>query len=191
MLSCRVVAVLLILFPVSVLAQRPACEWCPVLDTPKVLNWEISIADASEPGDRIEISGVIKKADGVTPAANTIVYLYHTNAKGVYPHPSSDSRSSHAYWHGYLRGWLKTNERGEYRFRTIKPASYPNSNIPAHIHCVVKPENDSIGYYVDDFLFHGDPFIESSQDGSASTHVVKLTQASGGLLVGRRDLKLR
>ncbi|MBK7141746.1 MAG: hypothetical protein IPH75_06680 [bacterium] len=74
-----------------------------MLDTPSVLNWEITIADTSEPGERIEISGRVLKADGVTPAANTIVYLYHTNAQGVYPRRSSDSRSSHAYWHGYLR----------------------------------------------------------------------------------------
>lgn len=175
----------------AVAAQRPACEWCPVLDTPNVLTWDIPIAGPAEPGERIEISGRVLNADS-TPAADVILYLYHTNSKGVYPHSDTDSRSSHAYWHGSQRGWLKTNSRGEYRIRTIKPASYPNSTIPAHIHCVVKEPDADTGYYVDDFLFYGDPYLKKSESGNAAapSFVVKLMSSPDGVHRGRRDIVL-
>ena len=40
--------------------------------------------------------------------------------------------------HGYIRGWMKTNEKGQYRFYTLKPASYPNSTAVKHIHPTIK-----------------------------------------------------
>lgn len=174
----------------GVQAQRPECEWCPVLDTPQVMTWDIRIADSTEPGEQIEVSGRVFKSDGRTPARDVVLYLYHTNNKGIYPRPENAPPESHAYWHGHLRGWLKTNERGEYKFRTIKPAPYPNSTIPAHIHCVVKDPARDTGYYVADFLFAGDPYLPKQSAELNSSRVVRLILNDSAMLVGKRDIIL-
>lgn len=57
-------------------------------------------------------------------------------AKGYYQ--PGKGQTGQARRHGHLRGWMKTNQKGEYKFRTIKPAPYPNARIPAHIHPVIK-----------------------------------------------------
>ena len=181
----------LLICAASVFAQRDICEWCPVLDTPRVLTSDIVIADSTQTGERIEISGRVLASDGRTPVAGAILYLYHTNAEGIYPRHGDEKRSSSGYWHGYLRGWLKTNERGEFRIRTIKPASYPNSTIAAHIHCVIKEPTSDTGYYVEDFLFAGDPYLpKTAKQSEKPPHVVALTKSPDGVMRGRRDIQL-
>ena len=104
----------------------------------------------------LKISGTVYQSDGKTPAKDVILYVYHTNSNGKYP-THSDSNG----WerrHGYLRGWIKTNERGYYEFYTSRPASYPNSSVPQHIHITVK-EPGKNEYYVEDFYFKDDPHI--------------------------------
>src|ERR1044071_7014008 len=110
------------------------CDGCEGIyeGLPGKLTWQTTIASASEPGEPFEMSGHIYRRDGKTPAPNVILYVYHTDATGYYT--PAQGATGNARHHGHLRGWMKTNERGEYRFTTIKPAPYPNRNIPAHIH---------------------------------------------------------
>ena len=42
------------------------------------------VAPAAEPGDRLEVKGVVYAADGRTPVAKASVYVYQTDAKGYY-----------------------------------------------------------------------------------------------------------
>jgi len=104
----------------------------------------------------IKISGTVYQNDGLTPASGIVLYIYHTDDKGVYP--SNNNSKGWERRHGYLRAWLKTDERGKYTFYTSRPASYPNSTIPQHIHITVK-EPDKNEYYVEDFYFKDDPHI--------------------------------
>jgi protocatechuate 3,4-dioxygenase beta subunit len=101
------------------------CDGCEGIyeGLPKQLSWQTSIASASEPGDPLEISGFIFNPDGKSPAPGVILYVYHTDAAGYYsPAPNA---TGIARRHGHVRGWVKTNARGEYKFTTIKPAPYP------------------------------------------------------------------
>src|SRR5947209_17044116 len=102
------------------------CDGCEGIyeGMPRELSWQTNIASASEPGERMEINGIIYQVDGKTPAPNVVLYVYHTDAKGYYS-PSPD-QTGIARRHGHLRGWVKTNAGGEYKFTTIKPAPYPN-----------------------------------------------------------------
>ncbi len=107
-------------------------------------------------GEKIMISGVVYKKDGKTPAKDVILYVYHTDQTGVYP-----TKGDEKGWgrrHGYIRGWMKTNEKGEYKFYTFRPASYPNSSNPQHIHITLK-EPDKNEYWIDDFHFLDDPLV--------------------------------
>ena len=53
---------------------------------------------------------------------------------------------------------MKTNEKGEYKFFTLKPAPYPGGNNPAHIHITIK-EPDKNEYWIDEYLFDDDPLV--------------------------------
>lgn len=84
------------------------------------------IAPPSEPGERLVVDGQVFGPDGVTPAANVIVYAYQTDATGEYRNDANRMARLH--------GWVKTDAAGHFEFRTIRPAPYPNRGIPAHIH---------------------------------------------------------
>ena len=88
---------------------------------------------------------------------------------------------------------MKTNVKGEYKFTTIKPAPYPNGNIPAHIHPIVK-EPDKNEYYIDECRFDDDP-LQTAQERSKSedrggSGIIQLTKREGGIWSGERNIIL-
>ena len=114
------------------------CEGCEAVDEfgSKNLTNTDTIRGFQTGTEKIKISGTVFKKDGKTPAENVVLYIYHTDETGRYPTtPTSSGWESR---HGYLRTWLKTNADGYYEFYTIRPASYPNSSVPQHIHITVK-----------------------------------------------------
>jgi protocatechuate 3,4-dioxygenase beta subunit len=146
----------------------------------------------SDPKDRIVLSGKILRADGA-PTADVILYVYQANTSGIYPQGGS-GRVAAVPTHGYLRGWVRTDASGEYRFYTNKPAPYPNATLPAHVHAVVK-EPGKNEYAIDDFWFPGDPFLtEQSAASQFQRGGSGLTTLQGtgpdGLPVYRRDIHL-
>ncbi len=137
------------------------CEGCEAIYEygAKLLKPVDTLPDFKNAVQKIKISGAVYQLDGITPAKDVILYVYHTNDKGRYP-SKPDSKG----WekrHGYLRTWLKTDKNGSYAFYTSRPASYPNSNIPQHIHITVKEPNKN-EYYIDDFYFTDDPYLTSN-----------------------------
>lgn len=177
--------------------EPPSCDCC-VFDEVKSekLTHITRIAPDTAKGPRLVIRGQVFLSDGKTPAANVLMYFYHTNTAGKYAKIGTEDRKSHAWWHGYCRSWLKTNDKGEYEIRSIKPAPYPNRKEPAHIHFYVKAPTQKECYYMDDFLFKGDPSLTESywykmevssgyiRYGGVELHMEK------GVLNGRRDIVL-
>lgn len=140
--------------------------------------------------DPIHISGTVYHKDGKTVAKDIIIYVYHTDDKGIYP-KRQDSKG----WerrHGYIRTWLKTDSQGKYAFYTSRPASYPNSRIPQHIHFTIK-EPDKNEYYIDDIYFEDDPFltdaIRQRKNPRAGSGVIRLT-SSGAIKTATRNIIL-
>ncbi|HEX8399938.1 MAG TPA: hypothetical protein VF644_21085 [Pyrinomonadaceae bacterium] len=168
------------------------CDGCEGIyeGMPENLIWQTAIADTKEPGERMEISGVIYKSDGKTPAPDVILYVYHTDAKGFYS-PASGA-TGNARRHGHLRGWMKTNAKGEYKFTSIRPASYPNTRNPQHIHPILK-EPDTNEYWIDEYVFEDDPLVTKEHRASLKNYggsgVIRLTRQNG-VWVGRRDITL-
>jgi protocatechuate 3,4-dioxygenase beta subunit len=168
------------------------CDGCDLIyaGMPKSLNWEITIPDAKEAGEPMEISGTIYQADGKMPAPNVILYVYHTNAAGHYaPAPGQTNASRQ----GHLRGWMKTDAKGRYKFRSIRPGAYPGRKDPAHIHPVVK-EADKNEYYIDEFRFDDDPLLtkeeRAKEDKRGGSGIIKLAKNQNGVWVGHRDIVL-
>ena len=85
------------------------------------------IAPPTEPGAPLVVRGRLLGVDGA-PAANAIVFAYHTDRGGLYDKPENGPHS----WR--LRGWVRADADGRFTFETIRPGSYPNSNNPPHVH---------------------------------------------------------
>jgi len=171
------------------------CEGCEaVYESPiplEELNWIDTLPDFNESGPKMEISGVIYKSDGVTPAPDVVLYIYHTDQNGYY-----SKKGGETGWgkrHGYIRGWVKTNENGEYKFYTLKPAPYPNGTDPAHIHPVIK-EPAKNEYWIDEYVFEDDPKVNENYrnrvQNRGGSGIISLTANENGMLIGKRDLIL-
>ncbi len=117
------------------------------------------LSDWEQKGRKLAVNGTVFRADG-SRAANVIIYIYHTDSTGVYPKKGDEKGV--AKKHGYLRGWMKTNELGEYKFFTLRPGSYPQSRNPAHIHVIIK-EPGKTEYWIDEYLFDDDPFLTEAE----------------------------
>lgn len=171
------------------------CECCEAIyeQTPafELLDATDTLADFNEAGPKMLVYGTIYKKDGKTPAADVVLYIYHTDQSGLYT--SSKDQTGCAKRHGKLRGWVKTNTKGEYRFYTLKPAAYPNVKIPAHIHPVIKEPGLS-EYYIDEYLFDDDPFLTTEERNRAENRggngIIKLSKDNAGLLLCKRDIVL-
>lgn len=169
------------------------CECCEGIyqGMPQELDYETTIQRKSEPGEQLEIRGKIFQSDGKTPAQNVILYVYHTNAKGYYE-PEKEQTGC-AGRHGHLRNWIKTNAKGEYKFKTIRPAPYPNGIEPAHIHPVIKEEGKN-EYYIDAFIFDDDILLTNEfrkrYENRGGSGIVKLSKDASDAWKGYRDIIL-
>jgi protocatechuate 3,4-dioxygenase, beta subunit len=86
--------------------------------------------------EKLKITGIVYEKDGKSPAGGVILYVYHTGTGGTYE--TTGDEKGWGRRHGMHRGWIKTGADGRYTFYTIKPGSYPNSKMPAHIHATIK-----------------------------------------------------
>jgi protocatechuate 3,4-dioxygenase beta subunit len=156
----------------------------------KPLRARTTIVSEKEPGETLIVSGTVFALDGKTPLEGATLWVYQTDATGVYSTSSGqDQRNTR------IHGQMRTGADGRYEFRTIKPASYPGRQIPAHIHAYISapgfPE-----YWIDDYVFEGDPFITEEArkrhyrgEGTFAA-VLKLTKGSDGVLRGVRDIQI-
>jgi len=170
------------------------CEGCEAIYESPVpfdqLNEVDTLPDFNETGPKIEIRGVIYKPDGKTPAPGIILYVYHTDQRGLYS--TKGNEKGWAKRHGYIRGWIKTNGKGEYRFYTLVPASYPNSTNPKHIHPVLKEPGYS-EYWIDEFLFDDDPLLpakERNKSQPVGGNGILKTEMKDGMLRAIRNITL-
>jgi protocatechuate 3,4-dioxygenase beta subunit len=104
-----------------------------------------------EPGQPLTVTGVVVAADGV-PIPNASLYIYQTDHEGYYGvKPVSDNRNPR------LKLFLRSDARGAWSFETIKPGSYPNGRVPAHIHFEVSAAGHAPRLF--EIVFEGDPYI--------------------------------
>ncbi len=188
----------LLLSAATVGAQRERvvggpCEGCDAvfIGMPTSIAAEGRLAPAGEPGVPMLLQGTIRNGAG-QPAGGIVVYAYQTDAKGLYP--SAPALQGSAARHGRLRAWARTDAQGAYRFVTIRPAGYPNTDIPEHIHLhIIEPGRCT--YYIDDVVFEDDPRLTPRQRaahdrGRGGTGVITPTRDGSGTWQARRDIRL-
>jgi protocatechuate 3,4-dioxygenase beta subunit len=167
----------------------PECNWCGAVSVPDDVIWKTSLAAEKAEGEPLIISGTVFLADGVTPAPNILIYAYHTDSKGFY------GKGNGEHPHGKHHGWMLTNNKGQYEFRTIKPAPYPNRDTPAHIHFTLTGENFK-EYWIDDIWFEGDSLItpkikrrQLSGRGGFNP-IIRTEKTADRILRGTRNIRL-
>jgi protocatechuate 3,4-dioxygenase, beta subunit len=169
------------------------CEGCEAVYEygAKKLTWIDTLPDFNEAGPKLEVNGTIFKSDGKTPAKDVILYIYHTDQKGEY-----STKGNSVGWakrHGYIRGWIKTNADGKYKFYTLRPAAYPGRKNPEHIHPVIK-EPGVREYWIDEYLFDDDPILtareRNNQQGRGGKGIAKPKKNKSGMQVIQRDIIL-
>jgi protocatechuate 3,4-dioxygenase beta subunit len=170
------------------------CEGCEAIYENPVpfekLSSSVRLPDFNEAGPKIEISGIVYHRDGKTPAKDVVLYVYHTDQTGVYP--TKGDEKGWAKRHGYIRGWVKTDQNGFYQFYTLRPQAYPNRKDPAHIHITVK-EPDKNEYWIDEYLFEDDPLLKSAPQSTkprGGNGVVKLIPQKSGIAHATRHIIL-
>lgn len=178
--------------------MRPArrdlylCDGCQAVRerSPASLPSRLRLAPRGEPGTPMLLTGRAFTPDG-RPAANVVVYAHHTDARGLYSRGSNETEWSKR--HGLLRGWVRTDAQGQYAFETIKPAPYPNRDMPAHVHLFIG-EAGHRPYYIDDVVFDGEfgvtPTYRTRQEFRGGSGIVRLRKRPDGSLLAVRDIVL-
>jgi catechol 1,2-dioxygenase len=104
------------------------------------------IAEASEPGTRTYVEGVVYGPDCKTPLVGAVLDIWHADASGSYHAAGKQYR---------LRGQVKTDASGRYAFESIRPGNYDNR--PAHYHFIIsQPGHQPLTTQI---YFAGDPFL--------------------------------
>jgi protocatechuate 3,4-dioxygenase, beta subunit len=112
-------------------------------------------------GERIIVAGRVLDENG-DPLPNTLVELWQCNAAGRYHHEMDEHDAPlDPNFRGF--GRVLTDDKGQYRFVTIKPGAYPwrnhkNAWRPAHIHFSVFGRT-MLERLVTQMYFPGDPLL--------------------------------
>jgi hypothetical protein len=168
-------------------AQPAGAGGMGAIDFPADVSWRTVMASAQDEGEAMLIAGTVYQTDGKTPAPNTLIYLYHTDMYGIYGRAGQPK-------HGKFRGWMLTDAKGRYEFRSIRPASYPNTTFAAHVHMTVTT-TETKEDWVDSILFEGDRFITARDREEAGRRggfqpIVRLIKGTGGIVQATRDIQL-
>jgi protocatechuate 3,4-dioxygenase, beta subunit len=171
-------------------AAAPAQDWAGAADAPPNVSWKTKIVAAGEPGEPLLVSGTIFQPDGKTPARGVMLYVYHTDVRGYYTNEAPGRQLQKPR----LRGWMRTGDDGRYEFRTIRPASYPGTTAPQHIHTTLSGAGYQ-EYWIDSYLFEDDPHLTAEHRAKLSGRggfqpVLTLKRDEQGVLRGVRDIRL-
>ncbi|HUD42912.1 MAG TPA: hypothetical protein VMR06_13055 [Dokdonella sp.] len=169
------------------------CEDCAAAlhGLPAELPTVARLAAPDEPGEPLQLSGIVRDADGQA-RPGVIVYAHQTDHRGIYPEDGT-SGPAEVRRHGRLRGWARTDAEGRYRFETIRPGGYPDSGLPQHIHLnVIEP--GCATYYIDDVMFDDDPrltpALRRKHDQGRGGHGIVTPVRAAGVWQAQRDIVL-
>jgi len=144
------------------------------------------LANQSEPGTRLIISGVVQNLDCSEQISNAVIDIWHATDAGDYDNVGFN-----------LRGKTYSNAQGFYLFETIRPGKYLNgpSYRPQHIHFKITPP----GYptLTTQLYFEGDTDIPGDDAASitsgtynATHRIIPLTMNTDGKWEGTWDIIL-
>jgi protocatechuate 3,4-dioxygenase beta subunit len=136
---------------------------------------------AGEPlGERIIVTGRVTDSDG-RPVRSALIEIWQANAAGRYVH-EVDQHPAPLDPNFTGAGRCLTDDKGRYRFVTVKPGAYPwknhpNAWRPAHIHLSLFGRAFTSRlvtqmYFPGDPLFEFDPIFQSVRDPKARERLI-------------------
>lgn len=152
-------------------------------DNPPILIDGI-LANESEPGERMIITGRVRNLECNEFLPNTIIDIWHADDAGAYDNSGFK-----------LRGITTSNTQGFYSFETIKPGKYLNGSQfrPSHIHFKITPPGFPV--LTTQLYFEGDSSIPTDAAASktsgpydASNRIIPLNINADGILEGTWDI---
>ena len=146
-------------------------------------------------GQVVYVTGRILDLDG-SPVSGARVEIWQANAFGRYTHPSDTNLAPiDPNFQGY---GVQTTDGGVYRFKTVKPGSYPAGTgwtRPPHIHFIVTGASSQLTtqmYFDGEPLNASDLLLKDTPD--KERLIVKLTpppaDAEPGSLIAQFDIVL-
>jgi hypothetical protein len=147
-------------------------------------TWDVALAAPEEPGPRFVMTGRVIGPDSL-PAAGVCLYVYHADSKGQYLRPGQTFNR--------IAGVLRTNQRGEYRIRSIMPGMYEG---PGHVHFEVwEHERPVRSNWVSLYAEPGVPPVPGWERTRTATrehnsHMALFSADSAGVYRCRHDLRL-
>ena len=132
-------------------------------------------------------SVVCAQPNGDKPIKGVSMFVYHTDAKGIYQRETNDNPYDARLW-----GVMRTDANGRYEYKTIRPASYPNTRFPAHVHHAIHAADYKVVF--PEFNFDDDPFVNDTgkREGAARLKrpLLKMKQDQEGVWHGEFDIVL-
>ncbi|MES2747864.1 MAG: intradiol ring-cleavage dioxygenase [Bacteroidota bacterium] len=159
------------------------CDGCEIMyiDMPTNLSSVDTSLGWTERGQKLIVTGKVYQLNGTTPAPNVIIYYWQTDNNGLYS--PTNSMNEKAKRHGRIRGWVKTDTNGKFTIYTIRPAPYPNDNLPAHIHLAIKEPDVDTEYYTDELVFDDDKLLtiekRKAAENRGGSGILKISQSNG------------
>lgn len=171
-------------------SPRALASATPTETGPAELSWRTVLTAAGEPGTPMVVSGRIFAADGRTPVSGVTLHVYHTDARGLYSERDGQGGPPDPR----IKGSMRTDADGRYEFRSIRPASYPGTANPQHIHAKVfgagYSERPVLEYWFDDDpLITADLRARYANLGTFSP-IVNAKRDDGGVFACVRDIRL-
>ncbi len=153
---------------------------------------QATIVTPTEPGTRMVVAGRVLDQAG-QPVRGALIYVYQTSAKGWYSDRAAhfDAHEGDRK-HARLFGYMRTDADGRYELRTIRPAGYPNADLPAHIHVEIEPPAQPSGIVVTEIQFDDDPRLTPEWRGRSRQEgfqIAKVRRDTGG--AQRVEVELR
>jgi len=148
-----------------------------------------TLHDKGEKGAVLVVSGKVVARNG-RPLSGVVLDVWQCNANGKYDNddPANPPKKDQFT----LRGRLKTNEKGEYEFTTIRPVPYAigeNQFRPAHIHVKAslagyEPLTTQI-YFKGDKHNKTDPWYSAKREIDPTTDEKKIQRATFKIVLAR------
>ena len=145
------------------------------------------LANETEAGVRLIITGIVKTLDCSNVIPNTLIDIWHANDAGAYDNLGFN-----------LRGRTYSNAEGFYVFETILPGKYLNgaSYRPRHIHFKITPPG--FPSLITQLYFEGDTDIPGDAAASvtsgnfdATSRIIPITLNSEGKYEGTWDIVIQ
>jgi catechol 1,2-dioxygenase len=122
--------------------------------------WRTQLCLIDEPGDALSISGTVTTGAECRPVADATLDIWQTNANGLYSNFFGlGARTNPRTFN--LRGRMRSDAGGRYRFESIVPARYPlfwPLTRPRHIHVIVTHQRCET--LTTQIFFEGDEYNE-------------------------------